>query len=124
MVLRLADQLEVPLRERNTLLLAPGFAPTYPSAIVDDPAMAQWHGRRSTGAGGHEPFPALVDRPPLDLVAANRVVLRCDRRAPELLEPPINVLRASLHPDGMASTSSTWPSGARTSCIASAARSS
>jgi transcriptional regulator with XRE-family HTH domain len=82
MILRLTERLEVPLRERNTMLLAAGFAPAFPERDLDDSA--------------------LVDRY-WTLLAANRVVpALLTGVTPHLLQPPINVLRLSLHPDGLA----------------------
>lgn len=104
MVLRLAEQLDVPLRERNTLLLAAGFAPAYRERDFDDPELA--HVRRAVDLvlKGSEPFPALAIDRHWTLVAANRAVtpLLADV-GPALLAPPINVLRLTLHPDGLAS---------------------
>ena len=104
MVLHLAEQLEVPLRERNELLLAAGFAPVYRRRGLDDPDMAAGPRRARPGAGGHEPYPALVVDRGWDLVAANRGVGAARRRgrAATCCEPPVNVLRLSLHPDGLA----------------------
>jgi transcriptional regulator with XRE-family HTH domain len=103
MLLRLAEQLEVPLRERNTMLLAAGFAPTYPERDLDDPALGVARAAIDRVLAGHEPFPALAIDRYWTLVAANRVVpALLTAVAPPLLEPPINVLRLSLHPDGLA----------------------
>lgn len=103
MVLRLAEQLEVPLRERNDLLLSAGFAPAYPETPVDAPHMAAVRDALRQVLGGHEPYPAVVVDRRWNLVDANRSVqVFMDQMPPELLEPPINVLRASLHPAGMA----------------------
>ncbi|HEY3058460.1 MAG TPA: helix-turn-helix transcriptional regulator [Chloroflexota bacterium] len=104
MVLRLADQLEVPLRDRNELLLSAGFAPTYAETPVDSPHMAAVRDAIRQVLTGHEPYPAVVVDRHWNLVEANRSVgFFMDQLPPELLEPPINVLRASLHPRGMAS---------------------
>ena len=103
MVLRLAERLEVPLRERNTMLLAAGFAPVYPERDLDDPALGVARATIDRVLAGHEPFPALAIDRYWTLVAANRVVpALLIGVAPELLQPPINVLRLSLHPDGLA----------------------
>ena len=102
MVLRLAERLAVPLRERNALLLAAGFAPMYRLRNLDDPALAA--ARRAVDAvlKGHEPYPALAVDRHWQLVAANRVVpLLVAGAAPELLTVPVNVLRLSLHPKGL-----------------------
>jgi transcriptional regulator with XRE-family HTH domain len=103
MVLRLADQLDVPLRERNTLLLAAGYAPYYPERALDDATMAPAWDTMQRVLVAHEPAPALVIDRHWNLVAKNRMVDAILRYvAPRLLEPPINVLRLSLDPDGMA----------------------
>jgi transcriptional regulator with XRE-family HTH domain len=103
MLLRLAERLDVPLRERNTLLLAAGFAPAYSERDLDDPALASARAVIDRVLTGHEPFPALAVDRFWSLIAANRVVPPLlTGVAPELLQPPINVLRLSLHPDGLA----------------------
>lgn len=104
MVLRIADQLEVPLRERNTLLLAAGYAPAYDERTLEDDDMTAIREALDLILTGYEPFPALVVDRDWNLVQANNAVgpLIADV-APELLEPPLNVLRLSLHPDGMSS---------------------
>jgi len=103
MVLRLAERLGVPLRERNALLVAAGFAPMYRQRALDDPALAAARQAVELVLKGHEPYPALAIDRHWQLVAANRIVpLLMAGAAPELLEPPINVLRLSLHPQGLA----------------------
>lgn len=103
MVLRLAQQLEVPLRERNYLLLAAGYAPAYPEAPLDSPRMAAVRAAIRQVLRGHEPYPAIVVDRHWNLVEANAsVALLLEGVAPELLRPPTNVLRVSLHPDGLA----------------------
>src|SRR5215212_2567232 len=103
MVLRLSERLEVPLRERNRMLLAAGFAPAYPERDLDDPALSVARAAIDRVLAGHEPFPALAVDRHWTLAAANRVVpALLTGVAPELLRPPINVLRLSLHPDGLA----------------------
>ena len=104
MVLRLAERLEVPLRERNALLVAAGFAPMYRQRGLDDPALAAARRAVDLVLKGHEPYPALAVDRHWHLVAANAIVpLLMAGAAPELLQPPINVLRLSLHPQGLAS---------------------
>jgi transcriptional regulator with XRE-family HTH domain len=104
MVLRLAERLEVPLRERNTLLVAAGYAPMYRQRSLDDPALASARHAVDLVLKGHEPFPALAVDRHWNLVAHNALVpLLMAGAAPELVTPPINVLRLSLHPDGLAS---------------------
>jgi transcriptional regulator with XRE-family HTH domain len=103
MVLHLADQLEVPLRDRNGLLLAAGYAPEYGQRALDEPEMAPVREALELVLRGHEPYPAVVVDRAWNMVAGNAsVALLTDGVAPELLEPPVNVLRAGLHPDGMA----------------------
>ncbi len=103
MLLRLAEQLEVPLRERNELLLAAGFAPVYGRRGLDHPDMAAVTRALDLVLTAHEPFPAVVVDRSWELVTANAsVALLTDGVAPHLLEPPANVLRLSLHPDGLA----------------------
>jgi transcriptional regulator with XRE-family HTH domain len=103
MVLRLAAQLELPLRERNRLLLAAGFAPLYPERPLDDPALDAARAAVVRLLTAHEPYPALAVDRHWTLVAANRAVAPLFAGAsPALLEPPLNVLRVTLHPDGVA----------------------
>jgi transcriptional regulator with XRE-family HTH domain len=103
MILRLAEHLRVPLRERNALLLAAGFAPVYEETAMDAERMDAVRAAVRQVLAGYEPFPALVvDRwwTLLDANAGLGVLL--DGVAPELLEPPVNALRIGLHPDGLA----------------------
>ncbi|GER18287.1 helix-turn-helix domain-containing protein [Variovorax boronicumulans] len=103
MVLRLAERLDVPLRERNALLVAAGFAPMYRQRSLDDPAMASARRAIDLVLKGHEPFPALAVDRHWNLVAHNALVpLLMEGCSAELLKPPINVLRLSLHPEGVA----------------------
>ncbi|RFU20212.1 helix-turn-helix domain-containing protein [Geodermatophilus marinus] len=103
MVLHLAEQLDVPLRARNELLLAAGFAPVYARRRLDDPDMAAVRTAVDLVLAASEPFPALAVDRGWHLVAANAsVALLTDGVAPELLEPPVNVLRLGLHPRGLA----------------------
>ena len=103
MVLNLAEQLDVPLRDRNQLLLAAGYAPVYGQRGLDEPEMGPVREALDLVLAGHEPYPALVVDRHWGMVAANRAVgLLLVGVAPELLEPPVNVLRLSLHPDGIA----------------------
>jgi transcriptional regulator with XRE-family HTH domain len=103
MILRLAEQLDVPLRSRNELLLAGGFAPAYSESDLDGPPLAEILTGLRQVLTGHGPCPAvLVDRH-WTMVDANAAVTRLTGDcAPELLEPPVNVLRLALHPDGLA----------------------
>jgi len=103
MVLHLAEQLEVPLRERNDLLLAAGFAPVYGRRGLDDPDMSAVRRAIDLVLTAYEPFPALVVNRSWQLVAGNAgLALLTAGVAEELLAPPANVLRLSLHPDGLA----------------------
>ncbi|HEU5430142.1 MAG TPA: helix-turn-helix domain-containing protein, partial [Thermomicrobiales bacterium] len=103
MVLRLAERLDVPLRERNRLLLAAGFAPAYPERGLADPDLAQIRQAIDLVLAGHEPYPALAVDRHWNLVAANRAVASLLAGvAPDLLTPPVNVLRLSLAPAGLA----------------------
>jgi len=104
MLLRLAEQLEVPLRERNHLLLAGGYAPVFGQAALDAPEMAGVREALHKVLTGHEPYPAVVVDRSWNLVDANAAVgVLLGPVDPELLAPPANVLRVSLHPGGMAS---------------------
>jgi transcriptional regulator with XRE-family HTH domain len=103
MILHLAEHLEVPLRERNRLLLAAGYAPLYAETDLDAPRMAAVHEAVRQVLRGHEPFPAVVVDGRWNLVEANAGVALLTRDIPpELMQQPTNVLRAALHPDGMA----------------------
>ncbi len=103
MVLRLAEQLEVPLRERNHLLLAAGHAPVYEERALDDPEMDPVLGAIRLVLDGHDPNPAIAVDRGWALVAHNRgAALLMEDLPPDLLAPPVNVLRASLHPEGLA----------------------
>ena len=103
MVLRLAEHLDVPLRERNHLLLAAGFAPVYGERGIDTPEMAPVREALRRLLAGHEPYPALVVDRHWNLVDGNRgIALLTAAAAPALLRPPVNALRLALHPDGMA----------------------
>ena len=103
MVLHLAEHLDIPLRERNALLIAAGYAPVFPERTLDDPALAAARRAVDLVLKGHEPYPAIAIDRHWTLVAANDAVgafmLVED---PSLLEPPLNVLRVSLHPKGVA----------------------
>lgn len=103
MVLRLADYLEIPLRVRNQMLLAAGFAPFYPERKLDDPALHAVRLAVERLLSAHEPYPALAIDRHWQLIAANRAIgpLLADV-APDLLQPPVNVLRLALHPSGLA----------------------
>ena len=105
MVLRLCERLAIPLRERNTLLVAAGYAPMYRERALDDPALAAARQAVELVLKGHEPCPAIALDRCWNVVAANRAAhaLLAAHVSPELLAPPVNVFRLSLHPDGPAS---------------------
>jgi transcriptional regulator with XRE-family HTH domain len=103
MLLHLAEELEMPLRERNRLLNAGGFAPVFPERPLNDPALGAARSAIERVLSAHEPYPALAVDRHWTLVAANRAVAPFLAAAsPALLSPPVNVLRLSLHPDGLA----------------------
>lgn len=103
MLLRLSDRLDVPLRERNTLFIAAGYAPVYSERRIDDPSLDEARRAIDLVLRGHEPYPALAVDRHWQLQAANRALAPLLAGvAPELLVPPVNVLRLSLHPDGVA----------------------
>ncbi|GAA2814705.1 helix-turn-helix transcriptional regulator [Saccharopolyspora taberi] len=101
MILRISEHLDIPLRERNGLLLAGGYAPAYPAGELAGMSSVRTVIRQVLS--GHEPHPAVVVDRDWNLVDANRGIgIFLEGAAEELLAPPINVLRLSLHPDGMA----------------------
>jgi len=103
MVLRLVERLAVPLRERNAALVAAGFAPLYPEHRLDEPAAEAVRRAVEVLLAAHEPFPALAIDRHWNMVAHNAAVPPLlEGVAPALLTPPINVLRLSLHPQGLA----------------------
>lgn len=103
MVLRLADRLQVPLRERNAMLVAAGYAPMYRERPLDDPSLAPARAAVDLILHAHEPSPALAVDRHWNLVAANRMLAPLLAGVdPALLQPPVNVLRLSLHRDGLA----------------------
>jgi transcriptional regulator with XRE-family HTH domain len=103
MVLHLCEQLDVPLRERNRLLVAAGYAPMFPQRTLDDPALRHARAAVDLVLKGHEPYPALAVDRAWTLVAANAAVAPLlTGAAPDLLAAPVNVLRLSLHPRGLA----------------------
>jgi len=103
MLLRLAERLEVPLRERNLLLLAAGYAPLFPERALADPALEAARKAVDLVLAGHQPYPALAIDRRWTLVASNNAVPRLLAGVdPALLTPPVNVLRLSLHPAGLA----------------------
>lgn len=103
MVLRLGEHLDVPLRERNRLLLAAGFAPVYRESALDDPQLSAARAAVRQVLAGHEPYPAVVVDRMWNLVESNSSAsLLTEGVAEELLKPVPNVLRIALHPRGLA----------------------
>ncbi|OKI68020.1 XRE family transcriptional regulator [Streptomyces sp. TSRI0445] len=103
MVLRLAEHLDIPVRERNALLVIAGYAPRYPQTSLDDPAMASLRESLERLLAAYEPYPALVVDGTYGVVAANRGVALLLEGVPEkLLAPPLNAMRLTLHPEGLA----------------------
>jgi transcriptional regulator with XRE-family HTH domain len=103
MVLALAKQLEVPVRERNHLLLAAGYAPVFPERSFTDPEMAPVREALDLILTGHEPYPALVIDRGWNVVASNSAMAALSTWIdPELLKPPVNAMRVGLHPKGLA----------------------
>jgi transcriptional regulator with XRE-family HTH domain len=103
MVLHLAERLDVPLGERNALLLAAGYAPEYRERSLDDAEMAAVRDVLGRFLTAHEPYPALVADRRCDIVMTNGALgVLLEGVAPELLQPPANAMRIALHPDGMA----------------------
>jgi transcriptional regulator with XRE-family HTH domain len=103
MVLHLAERLDIPLRERNRLLLAAGFAPVFGERSLDESEMAPVREAVERFLSAHEPYPAVVVDRHWNIVARNRGIAYVTRGiAPELRAPPANALRIALHPDGLA----------------------
>jgi transcriptional regulator with XRE-family HTH domain len=106
MLLRVLEQLEVPFREQNRLLLASGHAPAFPARSLEDPELLPVREALDQILNGHEPYPAVVVDRAWNLVAANSAMRGLTEEVaidPALLEPPINVLRVGFHPRGLAS---------------------
>ncbi|MFE7773442.1 helix-turn-helix domain-containing protein [Streptomyces sp. NPDC057445] len=103
MVLRLAEHLDVPVRDRNALLLAAGYAPRYAETPIDDPALESLRAGLDRLLQGYEPYPAIVVDGAYTVVAANRGIAMLLEGLPEhLLTPPLNAMRITLHPEGLA----------------------
>src|SRR6187399_2076384 len=103
MVLKLAERLQVPLRERNVLLVAAGYAPAFPQRSLDDPALKSARAAIDLVLRAHEPNPALAYDRHWNLVAANRMVTPLLKDIPaRLLGQPFNILRLAFHPEGLA----------------------
>src|SRR2546423_1854475 len=103
MVLKLAERLDVPLRERNVLLVAAGYAPAFPQRSLDDPALKSARAAINLVLRAHEPNPALAYDRHWNLVSANRMLAPILEGVPQrLLAPPLNILRLAFHPEGLA----------------------
>ncbi|MDO9291674.1 MAG: helix-turn-helix transcriptional regulator [Hydrogenophaga sp.] len=103
LVLRLCERLAVPLRERNAWLVAAGYAPMYREHAMDDPSMLAARRAVQHILDSHQPWPAVAFDRHWNLVMANRMVAPLLAGvAPELLQGPVNLLRISLHPGGLA----------------------
>ena len=105
MLLRVLEQLEVPFRERNRLLLASGHAPAFPERSLDDPELLPVRAAVDQILTRHEPYPAVVVDRAWNLVAANSAMRALTEEVvidPVLLEPPVNIMRVGLHPRGLA----------------------
>lgn len=103
MILHLAEQLQVPMRERNVLLVAAGYAPIFPERSLNDAALAPVRAAIDLVLEGLKPYPAFALDRHWNVVASNRALQQMyDGVAPELLAPPVNAMRLSLHPRGLA----------------------
>ncbi|MFG1941542.1 helix-turn-helix domain-containing protein [Nonomuraea sp. NPDC048826] len=103
MLLRLSAALDIPLRERNTLLLAAGYAPAYQESSLDDAYIASIRAALETMLAAHEPYPAVVVDRLWNVLEGNRAMaVLMDGVPPHLLEPRPNVFRLALHPEGLA----------------------
>jgi transcriptional regulator with XRE-family HTH domain len=104
MIVRLAEALEIPLRERNEMLLAAGYAPAYPQTELDDPHLGPVRGALEQILDGHLPYPAALTDRAADLVSANDAFMALIEHAPRSLrEPRTNLGRVLLHPEGLGS---------------------
>ena len=103
MILHLAEELEVPMRERNLLLVSAGYAPMFPERKLDDPALQAARAAIDLMLEGQKPYPAFAIDRHWQIVASNRALqILYEGVAAHLLEPPVNAMRLTLHPDGMA----------------------
>ncbi|WCM24140.1 helix-turn-helix transcriptional regulator [Paraburkholderia bryophila] len=109
MVMHLAERLDVPLRARNALLVAAGYAPLFRERPLSDPQLAAAREAVELVLKGHEPYPALaIDRHWTIVASNNALAPLLSGASPELLKPPVNALRLSLHPDGIAGSIVNW----------------
>lgn len=103
MVLHLAEELAVPVRERNSLLIAAGYAPVFPERAMDDPAFAPIRAAVDMALEAHRPFPAFAIDRRWDIVSSNGALPQLYIGvSEELLKAPVNAMRISLHPEGLA----------------------
>ncbi|KOU38221.1 helix-turn-helix domain-containing protein [Streptomyces sp. WM6378] len=103
MILRLAEHLDVPVRERNALLLAAGYAPHYAQTPLDDPSMSSLREGMERLLQAYDPYPALMVDATYTVLAANRgMEMLLEGVAGHLLAPPVNAMRLTLHPEGLA----------------------
>jgi len=103
MLLHLSEQLDVPVRERNVLLVAAGYAPMFPERPLTDPALTAARSAIDLVLGRQKPYPAIALDRQWQVVASNRALPELyEGVAPDLLEPPLNAMRLSLHPQGLA----------------------
>jgi transcriptional regulator with XRE-family HTH domain len=103
MVLLLSEQLDVPIRERNVLLVAAGFAPVFPERTLDDPVLAAARAAIDLVLERQKPYPAFALDRHWRIAASNAALPQMyDEVAAELMQPPVNALRLSLHPRGLA----------------------
>jgi transcriptional regulator with XRE-family HTH domain len=110
LLVALAEQLQMPLRERNTLLLAAGYAPRYRQTGLDDPAMTPVRAALERVLSLHDPYPGAIIDQSWNVIRANAAAARLAAALPpHLAGPPLNVFRACLHPDGLASATLNFP---------------
>jgi transcriptional regulator with XRE-family HTH domain len=103
MILHLSEQMEIPMRERNVLLVAAGYAPIFPARSLEDPALASVRRAIDLILEGQKPYPAFAIDRHWNVVASNRALPEMYQGvAPHLLAPPMNGLRLTLHPEGLA----------------------
>jgi transcriptional regulator with XRE-family HTH domain len=108
LVLTLAEHLEVPLRDRNALLLAAGYAPRFQETSLSDPEMRRIRASLQLVLDSHDPYPGVVLDRRWDVVLANTAALRLVSVLPPALCDPVNVFRAGLQPDGLAGSTTTF----------------
>jgi transcriptional regulator with XRE-family HTH domain len=110
LLLAVAQNLDVPLRERNTLLLAAGYAPLYAQTSLDDPSMSRIRAVLQRLLEAHDPYPGVVIDQAWNVVLANAAASVLVAALPaQLLGPPLNVFRACLHPDGLSARTLNFP---------------